>query len=682
MTNGQGVGIPLHRYVIRLIWLSILPMLLVAGGLAVDSVRTQQAEIDQEAGALTQTIATAVDQRLLARSSALHVMSVSHHLTDAALFKHLYEEGLGYYEQFGSHVILAEVGEPMRALFNTRVPFGTLLQALPRPAGHAAAPAALASGLPAVGDVFPGRLANEPMVAIAVPVKRAGKTPYLLLAVTETRKFREHLDQVALPQGYTLALLDGSGTEIARRVPAGFDPVRDADAAGRFVAKSGMSPWSVVLEIPRKAYRAPLITAATGLGLTLLAAILAGAVVARLGSRRLAGAVSSLAGPPAADAAPQPAIAEISAARLRLDQSAMVVAASLLALRDSERRFRTLFEEAPLGINIVGKDEISLHANRALQDLLGYSEDELHGISFSDWTHPEDRALSLRALQQLSTRGADRLEVEKRYLRKDGSVVWARVHLAVVRVEDGEPDFYIAMIEDITEPRRVASILYQTEARLHALAARLQAVREEERTRLAREVHDELGQALTGLSMDLAWLRARLARIDDAELRQSVTGKLGEIDALAASMVGTVQEIASELRPGVLDNLGLVAAIRFEAARFLRRTGIACTVDVPEEAMLLDDGKATGLFRVLQEILVNVFRHAAATRVGIRLAASEGVVLLEVRDNGCGITAEDIDAAGSLGLLGMRERLAAIGGRIDFSGEAGRGTTVTATVRQ
>jgi signal transduction histidine kinase len=239
---------------------------------------------------------------------------------------------------------------------------------------------------------------------------------------------------------------------------------------------------------------------------------------------------------------------------------------------------------------------------------------------------------------------------------------------------------FVAVFDVITKRKQAEAQLRQSEAQLHALAAQLLAVREAERIRIARHVHDELGQLLTGLSMDLAWLERRIARIGDGELRQPMEDKIVEVEELTQKMLTSVQEIASELRPDVLDHLGICAALRHETERFTRRSGIACALDLPAVPLPLAPDTATALFRIVQECLANVARHAGATQIDISVAKSGTDVRLEVRDNGCGISPQQLADPASLGLLGMRERTAQLGGRLSIVGEPGRGTTVTATV--
>lgn len=229
----------------------------------------------------------------------------------------------------------------------------------------------------------------------------------------------------------------------------------------------------------------------------------------------------------------------------------------------------------------------------------------------------------------------------------------------------------LAEAETYRERRHAEEQLLKSHEQLRALTAYLQFVREEERTRIAREVHDELGQMLTNLKIELAWLAARLPK-HRRLLQDKAKQILGHADALAHM----VRQIVTELRPGILDDIGLVAALEWQAGEFQRRTGLRCTFvsDVAREKW--DDDVTTALFRIFQETLTNVLRHAQATRVDVHLWQEDGTLFLEIADNGHGITPEDVANTRSIGLLGMRERAALLGGEISFSGASGRGTTV------
>jgi len=215
----------------------------------------------------------------------------------------------------------------------------------------------------------------------------------------------------------------------------------------------------------------------------------------------------------------------------------------------------------------------------------------------------------------------------------------------------------------------------QTEERLRALTAHVQSVREEERTRIAREIHDELGQALTGLKMDLTWLASRLPPDQN-----SLIGKTESMSSLIDSTIQTVRDIASGMRPEVLDEVGLAAAIGWQAREFQKRSGIRCQVTLPPESARVDQETGTAVFRVFQEVLTNVARHANATRVEILMQFNPNTLLLDVQDNGKGISESDTRNPKSLGLLGMRERVLLIGGKIEITGSNGRGTKVTVVV--
>jgi signal transduction histidine kinase len=223
---------------------------------------------------------------------------------------------------------------------------------------------------------------------------------------------------------------------------------------------------------------------------------------------------------------------------------------------------------------------------------------------------------------------------------------------------------------DVTQRRLEEKEILRSRQELRDLTTRMQMVREEERTCLAREVHDELGQALTGLKIDLAWLRSRLT---DRTLVERVQSVIVRIDGA----MDTVRRIATDLRPSVLDDLGLVAAVEWQAQEFERSTGVPVQLEVNAEHVELEDRCATTAFRILQETLTNVARHAQASRLHITLRVSAEILTLEVRDNGRGISDAEIASPRSLGLLGSRERAMACGGELVIRGLKAQGTTVS-----
>jgi signal transduction histidine kinase len=226
----------------------------------------------------------------------------------------------------------------------------------------------------------------------------------------------------------------------------------------------------------------------------------------------------------------------------------------------------------------------------------------------------------------------------------------------------------------IENRRRLEAALLRSQETLRALTRRMEKTREEERTRLARDVHDDLGQSLTALKMDLRWIERKLGTVGISPELDAVKARTTSAIEVVDDTTATVQELAAQLRPSVLDRLGLCSAVQFEARRFQARAGIECRTSLPASPPRLTPDMATALFRILQECLTNVARHAGATRVLIRLGTHGNVATLRVLDNGSGITASAIANSQSLGLLGMKERAAMLGGEVLFQRGTRRGT--------
>ncbi len=464
------------------------------------------------------------------------------------------------------------------------------------------------------------------------------------------------------------------------------------------------------------------------------------------------------------------------------------------ALRLSEERFRAVFEFSGVGAAIASPDGKVFQTNRAFQEMLGYTGDELREHTFAELTHPDDREASLQVLSDLVERRAGPISIEQRYCSKDGRILWATTTASVMRVAGGEVKYLIVMVRDITGRKRAEEALRKYEfmvstskdlmafvdptytyravnaaycgahrktqeetlghtvvsvvgqklfettlkpnldrclagerlqfefwwdspalgprhvdarydpfydadssvsgvvvvirddtdrqlsqdalrtsrERLRNLAARLHAVREEERAMVAREIHDELAQALTGLKMDLSWLMERLPG-DATPLLERAHAMASLID----TTIGDVRQLSSRLRPAILDDLGLEAAIEWQAQEFASRTGVELELKLELIEVGLDRDRATAIFRILQETLTNVARHAEATCVEIRLGVKDGTVVLKVQDDGKGITEDALASTQSIGLIGMRERAGALDGRVDIHRVVAGGTAVT-----
>jgi signal transduction histidine kinase len=256
-----------------------------------------------------------------------------------------------------------------------------------------------------------------------------------------------------------------------------------------------------------------------------------------------------------------------------------------------------------------------------------------------------------------------------------GTPRWLETHCVPLRNPRHEVVAALSVTRDITERKRAEADLRGSRAQLRALMTKFEAVREQERARIAQEVHDELGQILTALNMDLTWLDQRLAGLNGAAVTP-LRERLGEMLPMLDSCLEAVQRIITELRPRVLDELGLVAAVEWQLQQFQKRTGAGCAVTADLDDGALDAEVSTALFRIFQEALTNIARHAGAARVCVRLAEEQGSIILEVKDDGRGITPGELTNPRSLGLAGMRERAGLLGGEVRISAAEKQGTTV------
>jgi len=318
---------------------------------------------------------------------------------------------------------------------------------------------------------------------------------------------------------------------------------------------------------------------------------------------------------------------------------------------------------------------IVLTWNQGAERMYGYSAEEIIGKSVSILIPPEQPGELQEILEHLK-KGEVLRRYETKRMKKNGDCIDVSVTLSPVRDAAGRIVGGSAIGQDITRRRRAEAErqrLYEqvqaAEQQLRRLAGYLQTTQENERAYLAREVHDQLGQALTSLKMDLVWLTKRIPS-EPSALKEKATGMGTQID----QAVATVRRIATEIRPGLLDHLGLVAAIEWQVQEFAQRTSIDYDLELEDIKPALEDGLATQLFRIVQEALTNIARHAQATQLKIGLTSEAKTVILFIEDNGIGIQPSVISDPQSLGLLGMRERALAQGGEFHIGGQPGKGT--------
>ncbi len=268
---------------------------------------------------------------------------------------------------------------------------------------------------------------------------------------------------------------------------------------------------------------------------------------------------------------------------------------------------------------------------------------------------------------------AGHLHTETDERRADGTPVRIEGHYLCVHDGRGRITGHLGIQRDITDRHRAAEEIARSHSELRALAARLESIREQERKRIAGELHDELGQALTGLKLDLAWMEGRMGKHAPPDVVERYSSLLQRLDQVMVS----VRRIVTELRPSVLDQLGLADAIEWQAHDFATRTGLALDLAIDVNAPLPSDAISSAVFRMLQEAFTNVARHSGAKRVRVALRVDPDALLLDVVDDGRGITPSELRGTHSLGLLGLRERAIACGGTVEISGAPGAGTTVS-----
>ncbi|MBN2352528.1 MAG: PAS domain S-box protein [Spirochaetales bacterium] len=468
--------------------------------------------------------------------------------------------------------------------------------------------------------------------------------------------------------------------------------------------------------------------------------------------------------------------------------------------RESEERFRRLFQYVGAGMVLVATDFRFLKANDMFCRMLGYEEEDLVRHTFQEVTHPDDQSVGAELSRQMLEGEREAFQIEKRYLRRDGSVVWGLVSSTLLRDAHGSPLYFLTLIQDITERKQAEEALRVSEERyrftmeaisvglwdwdvesgrvyyspsflailgerelppafsawdsrihpddreafrhtlrdhlegltddwacdhrlraqegewlwvvgrgrvvsrdsdgrsrrmvgtlvdisvrklaeqrlieresdLRKLSARLIKVREEERNRIARNIHDDLGHAVMNIKMNLF-----LADMMLTGGKESVRAFLHEMKDQVDSLLEMMQYISMEIRPAVLYDLGLAEALRFYVKRFSEQTKIPCRVRSLPDIPNLPDETAITIYRIVQEVFVNMFRHSGCTEIALDLRLSNGRAVLSVADNGKGITREEIGSIDSIGIMGMRERALSLGGELAIEGVPGGGTTVT-----
>lgn len=387
-------------------------------------------------------------------------------------------------------------------------------------------------------------------------------------------------------------------------------------------------------------------------------------------------------------------------------------------LKKSEKRFRSLFENVPTGVYRIAPEGQILDANPAFISMLGYSSiDEFAAYGFTNHGFRADKDWD-EIRESIEQNGYIK-GMESVWKKMDGTEIFVLENITAFRTKNGNVLFYEGTVEDITERKvaenklrnlnlnleneikgRTKELLEANESlvkeiserklkedelkssykQLRALTKHLESVREDERVKISREVHDELGQSLTCLKIDLGLFGKQILEVGEDTEARKLDARIRKMMALVDYNIQTVRRISMELRPGVLDDLGTVAAMEWQIQDFEKMTGIKCRFQTEVEHIPMDRELSTALFRIFQEILANIVRHSEATRVSAKLKEYDSKYVLEVTDNGVGITKQQVNAPQSLGLLGIKERALMFGGDVRIRGKRNKGTRVSVKV--
>jgi PAS domain S-box-containing protein len=347
-----------------------------------------------------------------------------------------------------------------------------------------------------------------------------------------------------------------------------------------------------------------------------------------------------------------------------------------MRLRESEERFRAIFEAAAMGIILTDMDGRLLSSNKTFQEMLGYKAEELRGKNFIELTHADDAERNLEVFRGLQSRRVDQYQIKKRYYHKDGQTVWARVTVSLMKDSQDRPLYAIGMVEDITQVVKVEEHLQESEERLRILASQLMTAQEDERRRIARELHDELGQSLLVLK-----LQARSIQNDLLPEQEQLVSECQEMRSHLDRVVENVRRLSRDLSPQILEDLGLAAALRRLLEDFSRHYDTIYQLQEADIDGLFSLGIQTSIYRIFQECLTNIGKHSQANLIMVSINKSEGQVNFLIQDNGKGFDPEvQRRQGGGMGLAAMRERARMVGGALTVWSREGEGTNISINI--
>jgi len=337
------------------------------------------------------------------------------------------------------------------------------------------------------------------------------------------------------------------------------------------------------------------------------------------------------------------------------------------ALAESENRFRQLFEQASVGVALESLGGKLAIVNPAFCAMFGYSEAELHEMSCVQLSHPDDLAAEEPLLRELCTGSRSSYQIDKRFFRKDGTIVWGRVSVSLLKPEDGSQPFIIGMLKDI-------SPLKQRDQELVALTGRLIEAQEDERRRISRELHDDIGQQAAAIAADLCAMREAMARGSS----ESATALADMVSQMATELATSIHKLSHDLHSSRLQYLGLASALKDLCDKLAAQHHLTIELSVDCQVDRLPEPVELCLFRVAQEALSNVVKHSEATTALVKVAMFGKTISLCIADDGIGF--DTASAQGGIGLTSMRERLRLVGGELFIKSSSDTGTEVVAEI--
>ena len=679
----------LQTFLRRLIWAGMAPLLALGLAALTFNLWSAKTQRDQDLAQAARLTREHLDLSLQTEARALRLLAAALQHTEGQVTEAVYQQAQVFKDHFEDHVVVAHQGW---MLMNTRVAFGAALAPMPVVQGRSALSVALATGGAAVGDLFTGPISQSPLLALAVPVGPPQAAAELVLVATmEAARFVQRLQQFPVPAGVRAQLFDSTGRLIASSTLADPPPALEGSLARHLGQRLELpleaAPWRLVFETDGALEQARLLRDLALWLAALVAAAVAAYLAARGAGRHLEAGFRSLS--PGEAPAPSPLdIAEIARTRQLLQRLDRERDEQEAALRASEHRAWALLRLMPEPV-FVTREGLLEFVNGSGCALLGAPEEDLLGRRLLDFVHPQDRPSVQQGLAALPRTLGTQGQRESRICRRGGEV--RAVLATVVRFELGDGLVTLSMLRDITQEKAAVQELERSRAELRWLLEQLTRAQEQERQRIALDLHDDLQQELASIQMSAAALREAEAAQQPAR-RQALAQA---VEDQARQAVQSTRRIVEGLRPPALDALGLEAALKGLVERFGCETGLSVAFEVvgpgadervqawePGDETFVAPSLAITLYRVAQEALNNVRKHAQARQLSVRLAlGAHGQIELRVRDDGRGLSPTapaDTGSGSGLGLAGMRERMRAAGGSFQLLAAEGGGTEVVA----